>query len=213
MVCTCGLIKRPLGACSSCGITSRTVSPASQKPSVRSCSCCEVRRRSAARNSSKPSPVRELMQIGFKPHRFSIFAATASGSAIRSHCERTATTAIFCPRISFSHSISTSGSSSVKSKTAISVRSSILRLRATRSRPNAESSSIPAVSIITHAPTPVISIAFTTGSVVVPTLSDTMATSCPVRAFTSDDLPLLHRPKMAILVRSEWGVEFIVKEY
>ena len=52
------------------------------------------------------------------------------------------------------------------------------------------------------------SIAFCTGSVVVPFTSDTTARSCPVTAFTRLDLPTLRNPKNPICTRSPEGVAF-----
>ena len=52
------------------------------------------------------------------------------------------------------------------------------------------------------APSPFISMAFCTGSVVVPRVSETIDVSCPVIRLTRVDLPALQRPSMAICVRS-----------
>ena len=53
------------------------------------------------------------------------------------------------------------------------------------------------------------SIAFRTGSVVVPLVSDTTARSCPVTALTRLDLPAFLLPKNPICTLSPDGVSFI----
>ena len=58
---------------------------------------------------------------------------------------------------------------------------------------------MPAVSMSTTGPMPPISIDLRTGSVVVPAVSLTMATCCPVRKFTIVLFPTLRRPKSPIL--------------
>ena len=50
------------------------------------------------------------------------------------------------------------------------------------------------------------SMAFMTGSVVVPSVSDTTARSCPVTALTTLDFPAFRRPKKPIWIRSPDGV-------
>ena len=50
----------------------------------------------------------------------------------------------------------------------------------------------------THGPMPKISMDLRTGSVVVPAVASTMATSCPVMALMRELLPLFLRPKMPI---------------
>ncbi len=78
------------------------------------------------------------------------------------------------------------------------------RLRAIRFSPSIPSSSIPAVSINTTAPSPPISIFFETGSVVVPATSETIATSCPARAFMSELFPLFRLPNIPICGRTSF---------
>ena len=60
------------------------------------------------------------------------------------------------------------------------------------------SSSSPGVSIMTTGPSGKSSIAFLTGSVVVPLTSDTKESSCPVIALTRLDLPAFRIPKKPI---------------
>ena len=78
----------------------------------------------------------------------------------------------------------------------------------TRISPSGPSSSRPAVSVTRHGPSGRISIAFETGSVVVPATSLTIATSCPVSRLTSVDFPAFLNPKNAICTRSPLGVSF-----
>jgi hypothetical protein len=59
-----------------------------------------------------------------------------------------------------------------------------------------------------HGPNGSISIAFETGSVVVPGTSETIAAFCPDSEFISDDFPAFLLPKKAILTRSAFGVSF-----
>ncbi len=91
---------------------------------------------------------------------------------------------------------------------AMSVLFKTCRVFWTRSAPNSPSSSNPGVSIITTGPSGKSSIAFWTGSVVVPLTSETMARLCPVSALTRLDLPALRRPKIPICVRLAEGVVF-----
>ncbi len=92
---------------------------------------------------------------------------------------------------------------------ARSVRSSTLRVFAIRCSPSAPSSSMPAVSTKRTGPSGRNSIGFSTGSVVVPGVAETMATCCRVRAFRTLDLPTLRRPKRPMWVRRLRGAVFI----
>ena len=101
-------------------------------------------------------------------------------------------------------------SAALATHTATSAVASTSSVFFTRCAPSApSSSSSPAVSVSRHGPSGRISIAFETGSVVVPGRSLTMARSCPVSAFTSVDLPAFLSPKNAMCVRSPLGVSFI----
>ena len=82
-----------------------------------------------------------------------------------------------------------------QTSTATSQVESTLRVVATRSSPSAPVSSMPGVSTMTTGPSGRSSIAFLTGSVVVPFTSETTARSCPVTAFTTLDFPALRMPK------------------
>ena len=90
--------------------------------------------------------------------------------------------------------------------TAISVPSSTCLAFSIRISPRLPSSSMPGVSIITTGPSGNSSIAFITGSVVVPLISDTTDKFCPVTAFTRLDFPALRLPKNAICTLSASGV-------
>ena len=79
-----------------------------------------------------------------------------------------------------------------------------------RFAPSSPSSSRPGVSIITTGPSGSSSIALLTGSVVVPLMSDTMASFWPVSALMRLDLPAFLRPKMPMCVRLPEGVAFMV---
>ncbi len=77
-----------------------------------------------------------------------------------------------------------------------SVLSSTWSVRSTRFSPRSPVSSIPAVSMNRTGPTGRSSMGFSTGSVVVPALAETMETSCLVRALRIEDLPAFRLPKM-----------------
>ncbi len=70
-------------------------------------------------------------------------------------------------------------------------------------------SSMPAVSIQSTGPSGSNSIGFSTGSVVVPAISETIETSCRVIAFNSDDLPALRRPNRPMCRRRPLGAVLI----
>ncbi len=89
---------------------------------------------------------------------------------------------------------------------ATSTRLSTFLVRSRRFSPNSPVSSKPAVSINTTGPTPCSSIDLKTGSVVVPAVADTKATSCKVKALISELLPTLVGPNIPIWRRSAWTV-------
>ena len=93
---------------------------------------------------------------------------------------------------------------------AKSALSAANRVFSTRSLPSFVVSSNPGVSITTQAPMGEISIGLYTGSVVVPTVSDTMDTCCMVRAFKNVDFPLFVFPNIPMCSRSAPGVSFIL---
>ena len=69
---------------------------------------------------------------------------------------------------------------------------------------------MPGVSMMTTGPMGRSSIAFRTGSVVVPRTSETRASSWLVTAFTTLDLPALRMPKNPMWTRSPEGTSFRV---
>ena len=83
-------------------------------------------------------------------------------------------------------------------RTAISVDASVFLAASTRISPSLPSSSKPGVSIIRTGPIGKSSIAFLTGSVVVPATSDTTDSFCPVTALTRLDFPAFLIPKNPI---------------
>ena len=87
-------------------------------------------------------------------------------------------------------------------RTAMSVLPNTFFAFSILSCPNLPSSSKPGVSIITTGPRGRISIALETGSVVVPSSSETIESCWPVIAFTRLDLPAFLRPKKLMCVLS-----------
>ncbi len=87
-----------------------------------------------------------------------------------------------------------------------SVRSNTCRVFCIRSSPSAPSSSMPAVSMNSTGPMGSISIGFSTGSVVVPAICETIETCCLVSALSNDDLPALRRPNRPMWRRKDFGV-------
>ena len=108
----------------------------------------------------------------------------------------------------WSHSCSCASPVS-QSNRAMSVFPITFNVRSTRISPSSPSSSNPGVSIRRHGPSGWISIAFVTGSVVVPGVGETITVSCPVKALTRLDFPLFRRPKRAMCRRLALGVWFI----
>ena len=91
---------------------------------------------------------------------------------------------------------------------AMSVLFNIWYVFVIRNCPSSPSSSRPAVSINTTGPMGRSSIAFKTGSVVVPFVSDTMESACPVNALIKLDFPQFLLPKMPMWIRFAEGVLF-----
>ena len=116
---------------------------------------------------------------------------------------KTGTTGIFLSFSILNHSFSVS-SQSLNMRMAMSVSSSAFIVRPTRISPSpSASSSKPAVSMNRHGPMAGISIAFLTGSAVVPGTSDTSDAVCPVIAFMRLDFPLLRFPKIPMCSLSD----------
>ena len=196
MVCTCGRIRRPLGACASCGMISITTSPSVTRSPVMVASSAAPRPSSPRRRMSlsMPSPVRALTATGSMPVRRRIRSMNSSRFSMVSILLSTATTGTLrCPNMRTQAS-SVSLSPVPYTTRAMSVRSAALRVCSRRRSPSSLSSSKPAVSMNVTAPRPGTSILLFTGSVVVPGSSETTAVCWPVMALMSDDLPLLHLP-------------------
>ena len=91
---------------------------------------------------------------------------------------------------------------------AMSVLSRTCRARFTRISPRVPTSSIPGVSMMTTGPMGRSSMAFCTGSVVVPLVSETRDKLWPVTAFTTLDFPAFRRPKKPMWTRSADTLSF-----
>ena len=143
--------------------------------------------------ASRPSGLSGASVVSFAPESASaLFRTTTKG--ISRERSRAAAAASVRPQIR----------PSVTSR-ATSARRMISRLRSARNLPNSPSSSRPAVSRKTTGPSGAISSVFSTGSVVVPGVSETMDTGCPARALSNEDLPALRRPKSAMCRRRPLG--------
>ena len=196
-----------MGACMSCGMTSRTRSPSETRfPVILCVSKSSGRcRMMACEISAMPWCVFALTMRGYCPLLSLMLCASCSVSCSMSALFSSKITGIF-----FSLSILIQWSSSFisgwQSNRAMSVFSIACKVRVIRIFPSSPSSSYPGVSMKRQGPMPWISIALSTGSVVVPGVSDTRAVFCPVSALIKEDLPLFRRPKRAICSRLELGV-------
>ena len=154
-----------------------------------------LRARAAIRsfNSSTFSPVTALTQSSSRPGagRSSGLSRSALVRAMRKG------TALSFRRASSLWSCSESGRRASAARTAASVSARMRSVLSTRRAPSAPSSSSPGVSMMSTGPRGRSSIAFLTGSVVVPPTSETMERSCPVTALTRLDLPAFRTPKKA----------------
>ena len=117
-------------------------------------------------------------------------------------------TFLSCKSASSSFSCSDGSLIALMTTTATSVLRRICLVFSTRSCPSSPSSSIPGVSMISTGPIGRSSMDFCTGSVVVPSTSDTTDSACPVTAFTRLDLPLFLLPKKPICTRCALLVSF-----
>ena len=117
-------------------------------------------------------------------------------------------TFLSCKSASSSFSCSDGSLTALMTTTATSVLRRICLVFSTRSCPSSPSSSIPGVSMISTGPIGRSSMDFCTGSVVVPSTSDTTDSACPVTAFTRLDLPLFLLPKKPICTRCALLVSF-----
>ena len=205
MVCCWGRIRRPLGAALSMGTTRITRSPGWSRSAMRrrpllSGFRCAMR----SLRASIPRFVRA------ETHTARSARDSGRGQSPSSHLFQTTRQGISMPRMRSSRARSASARPSAASTTsrAMSVRRSSSSALSMRFWPSSPSSSRPGVSTSTTGPRGSSSIAFLTGSVVVPLVSETTARSWPVRALMRLDLPALRRPKMPMRVRFAEGVAF-----
>ena len=91
----------------------------------------------------------------------------------------------------------------------MSARASACAVRARRASPRMVASSHPPVSSQSTGPKGRSSMAFSTTSVVVPAMGETMATSCPAMRLRRVDFPTLALPARAMVRRLALGVAFI----
>ena len=206
-VCACGRMRRPLGACGSCGMTSSTVSPAwARLPVSDWLPLSGIRPASVFRSSSSPVPFMALTGMMSQPSRLAMSASRVEGTSfIRSTLFNTATKGTLACLSSPAHAASSSSVAPSVTTMAMSACLMTSRVRSVRRSPTLPVSSKPAVSMSTHGPSGRISIDLLTGSVVVPATSLTMAICWPVRALISDDLPTLRRPNSAMCTLSLCG--------
>ncbi len=183
----------PLGAESSCGITSTTVSPSLAIPPV------------IDRVPKSDGSIRRMASIRmvrfFALSRMELMDMALSGTVLL----RSALLAISaygmprCFRISCQ--CASSPMFSPTSRSAMSASSRALRVRLMRCLPSSVSSSNPAVSMKTHGPASGSSMFLRTGSVVVPGVSATRDVDWSVSMLTNDDFPLLQAPSIIMCSR------------
>ena len=209
MVCCCGRMSRPCGASRSCGMMSITRSPSWAHPSViwgsppLGATWIKV-----CRSRSMPSPRVALVATVGRAVASARAWAWWGASSSRSLLLRATT--IGLPSRRCCHAFTKTVSAWSTTTVTMSARRRACRVFSTRSEPTCPSSSTPAVSVMTQAPRPCISMALPTGSVVVPGCADTMAACWPTRALSSDDLPLLRLPTSTMCRRAADGVSFRV---
>ena len=201
IVCTCGMIKRPLGASRSMGTTSTTVSPPrTMSPTIVGgvISASGTTRISSWRNSGAPRPSEATARM-WAMSRAARSASSSGAGWARSSLLKTTTTGV-SSAVNSATSPSSKSPHAPASQTmaATSARSIILRDFSTRSAPRAPTSSMPAVSMKSTGPSGSSSMAFSTGSVVVPATGETIETCWRVTTLRKEDLPALRRPKMPI---------------
>ena len=179
---------RPFGADSSIGVTSTT----SASAQTRSAS-------SFLPSSFGASAPRRFLSVSMPSPVCALTHRTPVGrDGIRSALLKTTRCGISFSRNSARSSVSKSSIPFVPSttRTAMSVLFKTRFVRSTRLLPSScSSSSKPGVSVMTTGPSGSSSIAFCTGSVVVPGRSETTARSCAVTALTRLDFPALRLPK------------------
>ena len=164
---------------------------------------------SNAENSSPiPSPVTALTGRGEVPRLAATSPALAAGSSSKSDFPSTATKGFPDRSRSFARACSRGRASGepLQTRTTISAPAILSRAFSSRDCPRTPASSRPAVSMRMQGPSPGISTALATGSVVVPGTSETMDTCCPAIALTRDDLPALRQPAKTMCNLSDCGV-------
>ncbi len=197
IVWTWGSMSLPFGASASSGITSTTVSPcAKRSPTMGGSSHVPGREASVRIDSISraiPSPVAALTytcvayRSGSMLGLMSILlTATMYGIRLASSPARS---------VPSGSPISQTASTTTRAISALLIA---LCVRAARASANTLSSSIPGVSMKTTGPSPCISMALYTMSVVVPATGDTTDTSCPHMAFIRLDLPAFILPSTAM---------------
>ena len=212
IVCTWGRIRRPFGASLSIGTTSTTSSPGpTRSPTIRRASkySAGAAASSAPRSSSMPVPWRAAVQTvgSFSAARRA--TRPGSGTARSDLLNATMTGTRRASSSARSDSSKEPHEPASATSTPRSVRSRTLRVLAMRCSPRAPASSTPAVSMNSTGPSGSSSIGFSTGSVVVPGVADTIATSCRVIALRRLDLPTLRRPKSPMCRRKLRGALWV----
>ena len=172
MACCCGRISLPFGAALSIGVTSTTISSGFIRSPTSFIVMVSVSVSFATAFLSFSMPVFSFAltytapsSFGISVSRSALFLAIIKGMFFSLNIE------ISC------FSQSPRGKVQSVTRTAQSVLFSICLVFFTRSSPSSPSSSKPGVSIITTGPRGKSSVAFVTGSVVVPFVSDTTARS------------------------------------
>ena len=162
IVCTCGRIRRPLGAWMSWGITRRTTSPSDTRSPVivRPPKPSGTIRIIHSFSSAIPAPVFALTMQTFSFVCSLSFSANSwfSSSERRSLLLTTGITGVFFSWKYRNHSSSFSMSSDANTISANSVFCAASAVFSIRMAPSSPSSSNPAVSISTHGPSGAISI-------------------------------------------------------
>ena len=211
MAITCGRISRPLGASLSIGTTSTASSPGRHQVGDEPAAVEEVGRRQReqrlAQVRRRPSPVSGGERHDDGARRLEARAFGVGQRPLVDLVERRQSPGhAAAPARRAARPRSRPSAPASVTMMPRSTRSSTARVRAIRNSPSAPSSSMPAVSTNSTGPSGSSSIGFSTGSVVVPAVAETIDTCCRVMAFSSDDLPTLRRPNRPMWRRRERGV-------
>lgn len=190
--CTCGKINLFFGAAMSCGITSRTKSFSLTIPSKSFSSFFGLNFKSSSKNISKPIfSVAETSTTG-KSIKFSLIFFISSSrklSILFINIITGVSLNFFISSFSFELSVSAT------TTTAISVFKITSSVLFSLFSPSSVVSVMPAVSIKRQGPKDFISMDLYTGSVVVPSLFDTMEMSLFAKAFIIELFPAFTFPK------------------